>query len=249
MMYSSYNDTFVLGVDLDIEKSKDKAASDEDRYDNMIFSGVASDASKDDEQETLDPNGFVLDRFLKSGLFNLDHLPTRSPINKSKYWVGEPTHAEVKDGKLYVKGKLWKHSPEARAFWDKAIEMKESGSTRKPGMSVEGKVLERDPKNPLKVRKALITNIALTFTPVNTHTFLDIQKSHDLDFMSPKDFQTAAILMEYESDGKVIQIDRDFKVTVKDSKGKKAAHFWDLYKCYQRGEVSKKVLEDFANTL
>lgn len=32
-------------------------------------------------------------------------------------------------------------------FWDKAIEMKESGSTRKPGMSVEGKALERDKRN------------------------------------------------------------------------------------------------------
>ena len=46
--------------------------------------------------------------------------------------------------------------------------MQESGSTRKPGMSVEGKALERDKKNPKRVTKALITNIALTMTPVNT---------------------------------------------------------------------------------
>ena len=249
-MYNSF-DCFQFGLDLDIDfekSSKQKDFSKEERYKNMTFSGLASDKTEDAEDEVLDPNGFIYDRFLKSGLFNLDHLPTRSPINKSRFWIGEPLEAKVRDGKFFVKGKLWENSPEARAFWDKAIEMKESGSTRKPGMSVEGKALARDPKNPKRVTKALITNIALTFTPVNPSTYVDItksMKSRDIDFNSPKDFQTQAILLEYNSNGKVIQIDRDFKISVKYSPSFQVEQFWDLYKGFQKGFISKKVLDDF----
>lgn len=241
-------DNFKLFTELDIDKStKDLPKDNEDRYKNMVFSGVASDRTKDAEAESLDPNGFVYDRFLKYGLFNLDHLPTRSPVNKSRWFLGEPISAEVKDGKFFVKGKLWEKSPEARAFWDKAIEMSESGSSRKPGMSVEGKALERDPKNPSKVTKALITNVALTFTPVNPSTYLDIQKSKgDCSFESPKDFITSNILLEYETGGKMIQIGKDFKVSIKDTKGFDTETFWDIYKAHQRGDISKKVLDDFV---
>lgn len=241
-------DNFKLYTELDLDKSaKDLPKGNEDRYKNMIFSGVASDRTTDAENESLDPNGFVYDRFLKYGLFNLDHLPTRSPVNKSRWFLGEPISAEVKDGKFYVKGKLWEKSPEARAFWDKALEMLESGSTRKPGMSVEGKALERDPKNPLKVTKALITNVALTFTPVNPSTYLDIQKSQgNYDFNSPKDFIISNILLEYESKGKVIQVNKDFKISIKDSKGFDIEKFWDIYKAFQRGDISKKILDDFV---
>lgn len=94
-----------------------------------------------------------------------------------------------------MKGKLWEKSPEARAFWDKAIEMKESGSTRKPGMSVEGKALERDKRNPKRVTKALITNIALTMTPVNTKTYLDIEKSKGNRGNDLLEMQKSAILL------------------------------------------------------
>lgn len=244
-------DNFKLYTELDIEKAaKETSRDDPDRYKNMIFSGVASDRTKDAEEESLDPKGFVYDRFLKNGLFNLDHLPTRAAFNKSRYWVGEPISAEVRDGKFFVKGKLWEKSPEARAFWDKALEMKESGSSRKPGMSVEGRALERDPKNPAKVTKALITNVALTFTPVNPSTYLDIQKSvGDYDFNNPKDFQAAAILFEYKTGGKVIQIGKDFKVSVKDDNRFNIESFWDIYKGYQAGSISKRIFDDFVKNL
>lgn len=234
-------------IDIDFEKSSKGAVQTEDRYENMVFSGVASDSSRDSEGEVLLPEGFIYDRFLKSGLINLDHLPTRSPINKSRFWIGEPLEAYVRDGKFFIKGKLWARSPEARAFWDKAIEMKESGSSRKPGMSVEGKALERDPKNPMKVTKALITNVALTMTPVNASTYVDINKSvsNDTSFTSPKDFQTEMILLEYNANGKVITIDKDFKVSVKDKPVFQVEQFWDLYKDFQKGLVSEKVLSDF----
>lgn len=246
-----YYDNFKLYTELDIEKAASGTSRDDpDRYKNMVFSGVASDSTKDAEEETLDPKGFVYDRFLKNGLFNLDHLPTRSPVNKSRYWIGEPLEAYVKDGKFFVKGKLWEKSPEARAFWDKALEMRESGSSRKPGMSVEGKALERDPKNPLRVAKALITNVALTFTPVNPSTYLDIQKSTgDYSFNDPKDFQAATILLEYKTNGKIIRIGKDFKISVRDDNQFNTEAFWDLYKSYQKGLISKKIFDDFVKNL
>ena len=244
----SDNFKFNLDFEIDILEKAQKSKEDQNRYDNMIFSGVASDTSKDAEEETLDPNGFIYDRFLKSGLFNLDHLPTRSPINKSRFWIGEPIDAYVKDNKFFVKGMLWKKSPEARAFWDKALEMKESGSNRKPGMSVEGKALARDPKNPKKVTKALITNVALTFVPVNPQTYLDILKSKNnpYNFDSSKNFQTSMILFEYENNGKILQIDKDFKISLKDSPSNfQTEKFWDLYKNFQKGNISENVLNEY----
>lgn len=230
-------DKFKINFEIDFEKSKKSGekgySSDDARYDNMIFSGVASDNSKDSEGEYLDPNGFIYDRFLKSGLINLDHLPTRSPINKSRFWIGEPLEAYVKDGKFYIKGKLWKKSPEARAFWDKAIEMKESGSNRKPGMSVEGKALERDKQNPNKVIKALITNVALTMTPVNTKTYVDIEKSKESD-----------VLFEKVIENRLVQINKSFELSVREIEGQKNL-FREISEGYREGTVSKRVFLQF----
>lgn len=239
-------DNFKLYVDLDLEKAKTSSTSEESPYANMVFSGVASDATKDDEEEVLEPSGFIYDRFLKSGLFNLDHLPTRSPVNKSRFWIGEPLEAYVKDNKFFVKGKLWEKSPEARAFWDKAIEMKESGSTRKPGMSVEGKALERDKKNPKRIIKALITNIALTMTPVNTKTYLDIQKSKGNYTNDLLEAQKSAILFEYCTENGIIQIDNDFKVNFQKSHSFDAQSFWEIYNAVQSGKVDRSVLDTFV---
>ena len=236
-------DSFKLYVDLDLEKAKKDDSANESPYSNMVFSGVASDSSKDDEEEVLEPSGFIYDRFLKSGLFNLDHLPTRSPINKSRFWIGEPIEAYVRDNKFFVKGKLWEKSPEARAFWDKAIEMKESGSTRKPGMSVEGKALERDKRNPKRVTKALITNIALTMTPVNTKTYLDIEKSKGNRGNDLLEMQKSAILFEYCTENGIVQIDNNFKVNFQKSHSFDVCSFWEIYKSVQKGRLDRSVLD------
>lgn len=248
-------DTFKFYAEVDINLTKSTNSSkgesnlDESRYDNMEFTGVAADSTWDAEGESLDPNGFVFDRFLKSGLLNLDHLPTRSPINKSRFWIGEPLSASVKNGKFLVKGKLWKHSPEARAFWDKAIEMKQSGSTRKPGMSVEGSALERDSKDPRKVTKALVTNVALTMTPVNPSTYLDISKSRKESLQHPslKDLQSTMILLEYESEGIVFQINKSFEMNIREKFN--IDDFWKIYKSVQNGSASKEILKDYVRKI
>lgn len=212
------NNKFNFWVGIDIDKSVgDKPSTDESQYDNMVFEGVASDDSTDIEGEAMQPDGFDLKYFLKRGLFNLDHLTSREKKEKSRYWIGEPISAEIKDNKLFVKGKLWSKSPEARAFWDKMQAMKLSGSNRQAGMSIEGKALERDKLNPKKITKALITNIALTFNPVNYNTYCDIAKGvQSQDFVEydyNKDHSDDALLVIEKSFGKIL-IDKNFNVKV-----------------------------------
>lgn len=253
-------DKFNFWVPIDIAKaksSKEKSTGDEDdaRYDNMIFEGIASDNSEDDEGESMNPNGFVLDRFLKSGLLNLDHLTTRAKENKSRFWIGEPLDAWVKNNKFFVKGKLWKKSPEARAFWDKCLQMAESGSNRKPGMSIEGKVLERDKANPRKVTKALITNVALTFQPVNSNSFFDIVKGKqsqdyvNYEFDTDKGFTPGDenIILEWEDkDGNLLMLDSKFKIKFKKKPRFSVKKIEEIHKNLKSGNISRKVYDDFV---
>ena len=210
---------FNFFLTLDLCKSSEGFAprGDDRRYENMVFEGIASDRSEDYEGESMEPNGFELDYFLKHGLFNLDHLTARSKELKSRFWIGEPLEGKIVNNKFWVKGKLWKDSPEARAFWDKCIEMKESGSSRKPGMSIEGKVLERDPKNPKHITRAIINNIALTFTPVNFNTYLDFAKGIQKEDFIPtgaqvKNHLSKSLIYDRTIGGKRITIDSNFRI-------------------------------------
>lgn len=239
---------FFLGFDISKSKSENYEELGDYKYENMVFEGVASDDSVDDEGESMNPDGFDIKRFLKSGLFNLDHLTSRSPTNKSRFWIGEPLDAWVKDNKLFVKGKLWKHSPEARAFWDKCLQMEKSGSTRKGGMSIEGKVIERDKSNPKKVLKALITNIALTFEPVNTNSWVSLLKGkQDKDFIDYGPENEPTILLQTEnSDGSLTILDVNFNSITKSKMDIKKEI---LLKKLKSGEISENLYKSAIKNL
>ena len=197
-------------------ESPEYPRGDERRYENMVFEGIASDTSVDYQGDSMEPNGFDIDYFLKHGLFNLDHLTVRSKELKSRFWIGEPIDGKIINNKFWVKGRLWKDSPEARAFWDKCIEMKESGAKRKPGMSIEGRALERDPKNPKHITKAIINNIALTFTPVNFNSYIELVKGiQTQDFIPTNDAGKPKKLIMYEEviGNKRIIIDSNFRIS------------------------------------
>lgn len=194
---------FSIYDNLNIIKSQ-YPKGDPRRYRNMILEGVASDNSKDLMGDIMEPEGFDFDHFLKFGLVNLDHLPTRAKENKSRYWVGEPIDAKVKDNKFWVKVKLWEKSEEAREFYDKACEMQESGSSRKPAFSIEGSTIEKDPMNKKRTKKAFITNLAVTFNPVNTNSFAEIKKS--IENWDPN------WVGFYEIEGYNVKIDKNFNI-------------------------------------
>ena len=208
---------FWLPLDLEKSKAEDYPRGDERRYENMVFEGIASDDSKDYQGESMEPNGFMIDYFLKHGLFNLDHLTVRAKELKSRFWIGEPLDVKIINNKFWVKGKLWKESPEARAFWDKCIEMKNSGSTRRPGMSIEGKALARDPKNEKHITKAIINNIALTMTPVNFNSYVDLVKGVQVqDFIPTSDRPNRggypSIMFEQTVGDKRVIIDSNYNI-------------------------------------
>lgn len=227
----------------------DYPVGDDKRYEKMIFEGLASDASEDSEQESMEPNGFIIDRFLKHGLINLDHLTSRSPINKSRFWIGAPLDAKIKDNKFFVKCQLWKKSPEARAFYDKALEMMESGTNRKPGFSIEGKALERDKKNPKKITKALITNVAMTMTPVNANTYADIvkgaQKQDFIDCSEELIQNPTDTLIEMKRNGFFISIDKNFVTKAFSTNEFEDENLKELYRIYMEGHISSSVLWDY----
>jgi hypothetical protein len=211
-MKNAFNFFVEADIPDDIYKAATEAKGNK-RYDNMIIEGLASDSSKDSEGETMEPNGFEIDEFLKSGLVNLEHLTSRK--GDPDFWIGEPISGYVKDNKFFVKAKLWKAKPYARNLWDTCIAMKESGSTRRPGFSIEGKALERHPMNKMRVTKARINNLAVTFTPVCKNSYFDIVKGEQKeDFVKDKqvDNSKSKYLFEFEKGGKNYGVTKDFKV-------------------------------------
>ena len=182
------------------------------RYSNMELEGMASDDSKDIEGEVLEPNGYVIDHFLKNGYVNYEHLAKKSP----KFLIGEPIAAHVKDNQFFIKTRLWENSEVARDAWDKILAMKASGTKRKPGWSIEGKALARDPMNPKHITKALITNVALTFSPVNSNSWAEICKGRQKeDFVEPeypKDGSDREFVLEFDRNGKKYRVGKDFLI-------------------------------------
>lgn len=208
------NFNFFVGVDIDEDILKASTnTSKENRYKNMIVKGLASDSSEDVEGEFMEPDGFEFDEFLKSGYLNLEHFTTRK--GDPQFWIGEPLGGEVKNNKFFIEGKLWEHHPLARNFWDTMLIMKSSGSTRRPGFSIEGKALERDPLNKKRVTKAKINNVALTFSPVNKNSFMDIVKgTQKEDYIEPEvDMPiNSNYIFEFSKEGKKYGITKSFKI-------------------------------------
>lgn len=209
-------DRFNFYVPIEIEKSKGDTKK-EDRYKNMVFHGLASDNSKDMDDEMLEPSGYDLDYFLHNGFFNYDHMAKAT--GDSSFFIGEPLEANIDGDKLFVKGKLWEASQKAREVWDTILTMQESGSNRKMGMSIEGQALERDKNNPKRVTKARITGIAITMNPCNSNSWLDIikgqQKEDYIEAVSDDDDSDNDIIRELEIDGQVYLLKKDFTVVKK----------------------------------
>lgn len=137
--------------------------------------GFVSTDHMDRQGETLIQKGLDFNPFLTRGWFNDNHDSTTDAL------VGYPTSAELRktdDGRegWYVEGELLAGDGTTRAdrLWGLARNLQKTGGGRKLGFSVEGKILDRDPKNPKLVRKAEVHEVAITRCPVNTKTSLDV---------------------------------------------------------------------------
>jgi hypothetical protein len=185
-----------------IKKSKDKNGKEE-----MIVEGIASTPERDLEGEILNPKGYELDYFLKSGWLKWEH--DKDPKN----YIGQPTHANItKENELFIRGKLFPESKTAREVYELAEVLEKADTDRQIGWSIEGKAKKRDPMNPKKVERAMITNVVLTTNPIGMNTWAQIVKGqYDEAFIKPEyDISTTC-----DGDSCLLDVDYDgFKYTL-----------------------------------
>ena len=201
---------FNFFVPATISKSRDSSGNE-----IMEVQGVASTIMRDLEGESLDPSGFEIDYFLKSGLLKWEH--GKDP----KSYIGTPTEARVtSNNEFFIKGRLWNDSETARSAYELAKTLEKSNSGRKIGWSIEGNSLEKsaDGKN---IPRARITNVVLTMNPVNTNTWAEIVKSNfKADYIEPEfekktNYQGEACIFSSIEGNQEISIDTDFNIVKK----------------------------------
>jgi hypothetical protein len=144
--------------------SKSTIPGDEERK----FYGIASTGDLDLQNEVVHPDGLDVEYFKNFGFFNDDHKG--GPENK----IGEPTLVELRPEGLYVEGFLYKNHPKADAYWSLLNSLGSTDSRRKIGLSIEGKVKRR---NGNRVMAAWVKDVAVTCSPVNTNTFVEVMKA------------------------------------------------------------------------
>lgn len=196
-------DKFSVFVPFDIIEKSGKDGNPE-----MVIKGVASTRKKDTDDEILEPDGFDVTKFMKSGFLNYNHLASKDP----SMIIGEPTKAVAKNGELYIEGVLYPESEMAQKVYQTAKVLRKGSKTRSFGFSIEGKALERDPFNPKRITKAEITGCAITPSPKNSGTSMEIVKGgiDAMDF-SPEDGEEFLIDVTDES-GVRTTVDKNFVI-------------------------------------
>lgn len=151
--------------------------------------GIASTDDADLQGEIIEQEGLDIS-LLKAGrgLFNFDHQ--KGPENI----LGQIENAEfiMHEGKkaLHVEGYLFKEQPRSQAFRNILKSLKKGNGPR-VHMSIEGKIINRDPSDQRRIRKARIDKVALTLDPVNPYTFAELCKSLAAPEAAPTFLQTA----------------------------------------------------------
>lgn len=218
-----------------IEISKAKTASGEQV---MKIGGIASTMDKDTDEEILDPNGFDLSYFLNQGYLNWNHQAKDNPAAI----VGEPTKAEIRNNQLYIEGILYNENPLAQKVWDLANTIKKSSKKRSLGFSIEGKAIERgcgpqyldkaqtiinpeyDPVKWKQIKRAAISGCAITPSPKNPSTVLDVLKgnatgfedSHnELDFLLNDNLEATKNIIDItKPNGDRIVVDNNYSINI-----------------------------------
>ena len=151
-----------------LAKGKKNGADEDGR---RWIQGIASTSSRDLQGEIIDQKGIDFSYFLKNGFFNWDHK--EGPDEK----VGEPTQCKLTKNGLWVKGFLWKNKTRSDGIWEMMNSIASSGSSRRMGFSIQGKVKRRAGH---VIKECWIQDVAVTACPVNTSTWAEIAKSLSL---------------------------------------------------------------------
>lgn len=175
---------------IDLIKSEDSKSLGSQKGIIGKIRGLASTPDLDYQGEKVVQKGLDISSFLEKGFLNLDHDNSRI--------VGYPDKNNTKitkDG-LYLEGYLLDNS-DGRRFWETAIALQKSGTSRRLGFSIEGQVLKEDDKG--QILKARVTNVAVTSTPCNANaTWNAVVKS-----MTASTQSQAPLLKESLENGKI----------------------------------------------
>ena len=157
-------------------------ASDAPSGKRYAIRGIISTEHRDLQGEIILQDGMDLRPFLKRGVFNDNHdgttgrelgVPTKTFQTRVPGASGRGTvKATVVEGYLT-------DDEDGCRIYNKAVALKKLG--RSLGFSVEGKVLERDPRDPKRCTRTLVRQVAITRVPVNPNTALEpLVKSLDV---------------------------------------------------------------------
>lgn len=157
---------FQFEFDVEVFQKSGAKAGEERR-----IGGIVSTDGIDRQGEKLLQEGLDFSPFLEKGWFNDNHDSSTDAL------IGYPDKAEMRvlpDGSTgwYVEGYLLKGHKRADSIWELATALQKSD--RRLGFSVEGGIVERDPRDPKTVRKAVVNEVAITRCPVNTGTALQV---------------------------------------------------------------------------
>jgi hypothetical protein len=167
----------------------------------MKVGGIASTSKKDLDGESLDPNGFDLSYFKNKGIVNWNHNKSPDAI------IGEPSSVKLTKEGLYVEAELYADNPLAKSVFALAQTLQKSSKTRRLGFSIEGKATERDPDDDSKVSKALITNIALTISPKNPDSIVNIVKGN-FNELSEDDLKPYSFDSNFDGDFEIEKLNK-----------------------------------------
>lgn len=174
-------DKFSFVVPATLEKSKDG---------EWRVRGLASTGRVDQQGEMIMQKGVDLSPIdKKRGILNWDHA--HGPENT----IGVLDGYNRTDKGLFIEGRLFKNHSKAKAVRE-IMESLGEGDQGRMGLSVEGRIIERDPSNPSIIRRCQISAVALTMNPVNTDTFADIVKSMNASEQVEFDSQETAQIDE-----------------------------------------------------
>lgn len=136
-----------------------------------VVKGLASAEVVDRQGELIIQKGIDLSPIdSKRGFLNWDH------DNSPESTIGILTGYTRVDNKTFIQGELFQKHERAKAIHAIMESLHEHGSGAM-GLSIEGKILERDTKNPKIIRKCKVNNVALTLNPVFKDSQVSLVKS------------------------------------------------------------------------
>jgi len=190
----------------------DLIKSDKNDDGRIYIKGIISTETIDAQGEILKQDGLDFSYFLKRGYINSEHkqgaenmLGAPTKVSQCMY-KGKPAH--------YMEGYLFSDMPKVQDIISVCNAMKKAKSDRGLGFSVEGKVEERDKKNPTIITKAKILNVSLVAAPANPDSMLELLKS--MEAQMEKDMSINSVMQSMYADSYVKE--QSMPITAEDVK-------------------------------